>query len=86
MKGGERVISYVSRLLSSAELNYSISENECLTLVWAVGKFKAYIWGCRIRVLTDHHALCWLLKKKDLAYHLARWSLQLQDLDLGIVH
>jgi hypothetical protein len=67
-------------------LNYSISEKECLALVWAVGKFKAYILGCRIRVLTDHHSLCWLLKKKDLAGHLARWSLQLQDLDFEIVH
>nr|CAH0098669.1 unnamed protein product [Daphnia galeata] len=82
----ERVISYVSRLMSSAELNYSVSEKECLALVWAVDKFKTYIWGNKARILTDHHALCWLLKKRNLAGRLARWSLQLQDLDLEIVH
>lgn len=81
-EGGERVISYVSRLLSSAEFNYSVSEKECLALVWATEKFKTFIWGNRVRILTDHHALCWLLKKKNLAGRLARWSLQLQDLDL----
>ena len=85
-EGAERVIAYASRLLSSAEQNYSISEKECLALVWAVEKFKIYIWGNKIRILTDHHALCWLLKKKNLAGRLARWSLQLQDLDLEIVH
>ena len=82
----ERVISYVSRLMSSAELNYSVSEKECLALVWAVDKFKTYIWGNKVRILTDHHALCWLLKKRNLAGRLARWSLQLQDMDLEIVH
>lgn len=40
----------------------------------------------KVLVLTDHHALCWLMKKKNLAGRLARWSLQLQDLDLEIVH
>ena len=72
--------------MSSAELNYSVSEKECLALVWAVDKFKTYIWGNKVRILTDHHALCWLLKKRNLAGRLARWSLQLQDMDLEIVH
>lgn len=55
--GQERVIAYVSRLMNSAELNYSISEKECLALIWAIRKFRIYIWGNKIRVLTDHHAL-----------------------------
>ena len=82
----ERVISYANRLLSPAESNYSVSEKECLALVWAAQRFKIYIWGSRIKVVTDHHSLCWLLKKRDLAGRLARWSLALQDLDLEIVH
>lgn len=83
---GERVLSYASRLLGPAESNYSISEKECLALVWAVQKFRSYVWGNRIRIVTDHHALCWLMKKRDLAGRLARWSLQLQDHDMEIVH
>ena len=83
---GERVLSYASRLLSSAERNYSITEQECLALVWSLQKFKIFVWGTKIKVITDHHALCWLMRKKDLAGRFARLSLQLQDLDIDIIY
>ena len=84
--GVEKVIMYASRLLDSAEINYSASEKECSALNWAVDKFDFYIWGSKVKIVTDHHALCWLLKKKNLAGRLARWSLKLQGLDLEIVY
>ena len=63
-----------------------MSEKECLALVWSLKKFRSYIWGLKVKVVTDHHSLCWLFKKRDLAGRLARWSLQLQDLNIDIVH
>ena len=77
---------FVSRLMDSAELNYTITEKECLGLVWSLDKFKTFIWGCKVKVVTDHHALCWLMKKRKLAGRLARWSLALQGIDIEIVH
>lgn len=82
----EHVLSYASRLMSKCERNYSVTEQECLALVWALKRFRAFVWGMRIRVITDHHSLCYLLKKRDLVGRLARWALTLQDHDIEVAH
>ena len=84
--GQEHPIAYASRLLTQPESNYSITEKECLTLVWSLAKFKSLVWGCQITVVTDHQALCWLMTKKDLAGRLARWSLSLEEYDIRIIY
>ncbi|KZR95899.1 Uncharacterized protein APZ42_010059, partial [Daphnia magna] len=77
-------ICFVSRVLNKSERNYTITEKECLAIVWAVKKFRPYIWGTKIVVKTDHHALCWLMTKQELSGRLERWSLSLQEYDISI--
>lgn len=85
-EGKEYVCHYESRLLKGPEIHYGISEKECLGIVWAIRKFRPYLYGTQFQVITDHSALKWLMSIKDPTGKLARWSVYLQGYDFEIIH
>ena len=84
--GKETRLGFASRLLKGSELNYNITEKECLSVVWALKKFQYIIWGCEINIITDRHAFCWLMSKKELSGRLARWATVVQGEHPKIIH
>ena len=83
-EGHEYVCSYASRLLKGAELHYTITEKECLAVIYAVKLFRVYVYGVEFDLVTDHIALSWLMKLRDATGRLMRWSLYLQEFDFVI--
>ena len=53
-------IAFASRSLLAAERNYTTTEKELLSIVFAVGKFRTYILGNQTVFRTDHKALSFL--------------------------
>ncbi|RDX66581.1 Retrovirus-related Pol polyprotein from transposon 17.6, partial [Mucuna pruriens] len=78
------VIAYASRTMDSAQQNYTTTEKELLAIVFALDKFRSYLLGPRIIMLSDHVALRYLLKKLDAKPRLIRWMLLLQEFDIEI--
>lgn len=83
---GEVVIAYGSRTLTKQEQNYSTTERECLSVIWAIERYRPYVDGTRFRVITDHYSLVWLNNLKDPQGRLARWALRVQAFDFELVH
>ncbi|CAN6697951.1 unnamed protein product [Malus baccata var. baccata] len=78
------VIYYASRTLNDAQLNYSTTEKELLVIVFALDKFRSYLFGTKVIIYTDHAALKYLFTKKEAKPRLIRWMLLLQELDIEI--
>ena len=82
----EKVIAYASRSLSKTERNYSVTERECLAVVFVLEKFRPYVEGVHFTVITDHYSLLWLNRLKDPVGKLARWSVTLNQFSFDLVH
>jgi len=82
----EHVIAYASRSLNQAEKNYSITDQECLAVVWAIKHFQHYLGMKPFEIVTDHSTLKWLQTCKILKGKRARWIMELQQYDFSIRH
>lgn len=84
--GLEYACAFISRTLNKHEINYGITEKECLAVVFAVNQFRPYVYGTKFTVVTDHSALKWLMSVSEPAGRLARWAMSLQCFDFDIQH
>uniref|UniRef100_H3G6X4 Reverse transcriptase RNase H-like domain-containing protein n=1 Tax=Phytophthora ramorum TaxID=164328 RepID=H3G6X4_PHYRM len=83
---GDQPIAYASKVNNPTVAKYSISELECLAVVWAVRLFRPHLYGRKFTIVTDHVALKWLMTTKEPAGRLHRWALTLQEFDFEVVY
>jgi len=84
--GETRIVSTASRVLSLAEQRYSTCEQELLAIVYALQKFRIYIFGHRIMLYTDKKSLSFLHKCVFTSNKVARWVVELQQYDIQVRH
>ena len=64
-------------VLTNAQINYTTTENELLTVVFTFDKFRAYLVSTKVTVYTDYAVIMYLIAKKDAKPRLIRWILLL---------
>ena len=79
------VVTYASRILSCSEQQYSVIQQECLAILYALKHFRHYLLGRQFKILTDHAPLQWLSAQK-MEGMLCRWALALQQYNFQIVY
>jgi hypothetical protein len=52
----DHLLAFSSRKLSTAEINYTTTEREGLSMVYALQKFHHYLLGGHFKMFTDHSA------------------------------
>ncbi|GFX69855.1 retrovirus-related Pol polyprotein from transposon 17.6 [Trichonephila clavipes] len=81
-----RPIAFASRTLNKAERNYTVTERECLVVIWALNKFKTYFGSLPVKVITDHTALTKLTNGKNLSSRMIRWAFKLSEFNIEWEH
>lgn len=59
-EGNEYVCEYAPRQQQGPELHYSITEKECLSVIWAIKISRHNIYGTEYKICTNYKALLWL--------------------------
>lgn len=86
--GDLRPVAYMSKRMSSAQLNYAVHEWELLAVVEALKAWRCYLYGSStpIDIYTDHHSLTYLSTQPNLSPRQSRWVEQLQDYTFKVHH
>jgi hypothetical protein len=79
-------VAFASRKQKGAEAGYTVTEKECLAVLFGRQKFRQHLYGERIGVVTDHSALVWLMSLRDPKHRLARWIMEFQSFDIEVEH
>ena len=83
----EYVVAYASRKTTEIESrSWAVTHLELGAIIFAVQRFKRFLQGIQFTILTDHHALCWLLGQKNTSGKLARWTILLQEYRFNVVY
>jgi hypothetical protein len=78
--------AYESRRMTDPERRYGVYEHELLALIHACRKWRHYLFGHSVCLISDHQPLSWLLDQQSLSPRQARWLEFLAEFDLSIQH
>lgn len=80
----DKPVAYASRALNNAEKMYPVIEKELLAIVWAVKKFRPYLFNKTFKIYTDHRPLIYLFGMVNPSSRLIKFRLLLEEYDFSV--
>ena len=79
IEGGLQHLGFMSKKMTSAEQNYTITKKKMLAIIQAVKKWRKYLKGSKTRaeIITDHKNLTYFQEVKITNRQQARWALEI---------
>ena len=79
------VIAYCSKKFNKREAAWKTIEQETFGLVFALQKFRQFVQGCSVVLLTDHRNIVWL-NANETSSKIIRWAMVLDEYIYSIEH
>jgi hypothetical protein len=80
----ERVVAYYSQKYNQTERQYCTTKRELYAIYLAVKHFRVYLLAAKVVIRTDHQALQWIRRLKQVDGVIGRWLLELQNFTLQL--
>ena len=80
--GQEKPIAFASAKLTPTQMNWSTIEREAYAVVFALRKFRNFVFVTKITIFSDHNPLMYLKECAPKSSKLTRWLLGLQEFDI----
>jgi len=80
--GKEQPVAFASSKLNETQRAWSVIEKETFAAIWALKKFRNWIFGKTVTVYTDHNPITYLTEMAPKSAKLMRYALALQEYDV----
>ena len=80
--GQEKPIAFASAKLTPSQTRWSTVEREAYAAVFALRRFRNFVFGTKVTIFSDHNPLMYLKECAPKSSKLTRWSLGLQEFDI----
>jgi len=79
---GERPVAFASCKLNNTQERWATIHKEAYAALWALQKFKHWIFGKNVIVYSDHNPITFLTEAAPKSAKLMRWALAIQEFDV----
>jgi hypothetical protein len=80
--GKEQPVAFASSKFTTTQCNWATIEKEAYACIWALQKYRHWLFGSVTTLYSDHNPLTYLSESSPKSAKLMRWALALQEFNI----